>query len=132
MSTSPAFTTATNGLAFAQVTTANLNWDGTTGAYVLVYTAGASGGRISKVTATAIASTVAGAVRLFISPDSGTTKYYYGEIAIAAATPSATVAAATGSVTYEPYALVLPGTWRLYASTTITQTINVAVYAGDY
>lgn len=114
--------------AVAQVTTANTARDGT-GTIATVFTAGASGSRIDDVTITAVATTTAGMVRLFLHD--GTNARLLREVAVSAITPSGTVAAFTASLTN--LALVLQSGWSLRASTHNAETFNVCVTrAGDF
>lgn len=114
--------------AIAQATSANTTRDGT-GTIATVFTAGASGSRIDDVTITAVGTTTAGMVRLFLHD--GTNARLLREVAVSAITPSGTVAAFTASLTN--LALVLQSGWSLRASTNNAETFNVAVTrAGDF
>ena len=114
--------------AIAQATAANTNRDGT-GTIATVFTAGASGSRIDDVTITAVGTTTAGVVRLFLHD--GTNARLLREVAVSAITPSGTVAAFTASLTN--LALVLQSGWSLRASTHNAETFNVCVTrAGDF
>lgn len=114
--------------AIAQATAANTNRDGT-GTIATVFTAGASGSRIDDVTITAVGTTTAGMVRLFLHD--GTNARLLREVAVSAITPSGTVAAFTASLTN--LALVLQSGWSLRASTHNAETFNVCVTrAGDF
>lgn len=114
--------------AIAQATSANTNRDGT-GTIATVFTAGASGSRIDDVTITAVGTTTAGMVRLFLHD--GTNARLLREVAVSAITPSGTVAAFTASLTN--LALVLQSGWSLRASTHNAETFNVCVTrAGDF
>lgn len=107
MSTQPAYA-ATPVLATAEISTANTGRDGT-GTITTLVVGRNPGTRIERVTAQATSTTTAGFVRVF-KRDNGLTLNADGtvasysaptwrllrEIAIAAATPSGTVAAATG------------------------------------
>jgi hypothetical protein len=128
MASTPAFT-STPRLAHGQVSTANTNRDGT-GTLVTLLTGVAAGTKVFEITAQATVTTTAGMVRIFISTDGGTTKRLYDELAIAAATVSASVKGTRITSTYSN--LVLPDSSSiLYASTHNAEAINVVVHAGD-
>ena len=115
--------------AAAQVTTANPNRDGTTGTYVNVFTAGASGSRIDDIYMTATVTTTAGMIRLFISD--GTNTRLLSETPVAAITVSATTAAWTA--VFLSQGLVIPSGYILKASTEKSEAINILVTrAGDF
>jgi len=115
--------------AAAQVTTANPNRDGTTGTYVNVFTAGASGSRIDDIYMTATVTTTAGMIRLFISD--GTNTRLLSETPVAAITVSATTAAWTA--VFLSQGLVIPSGYILKASTEVSNAINIIVTrAGDF
>ena len=115
--------------AAAQVTTANPNRDGTTGTYVNVFTAGASGSRIDDIYMTATVTTTAGMIRLFISD--GTNTRLLSETPVAAITVSATTAAWTAVLLSQ--GLVIPSGYILKASTEKSEAININVTrAGDF
>lgn len=103
------------------ITTANTNKDGTTGAYGTVMTAGASGSRIDRVNITATASTTAGMVRLFL----GTA--LIKEVPVIAITPSATQP--TFSFEFDA-GWVLQASAVLKASTEKGESFNVTVMNG--
>lgn len=114
--------------AIAQATAANTNRDGT-GTIATVFAAGTSGSRIDDVTVTAVGTTTAGMVRLFLHD--GTNARLLREVAVSAITPSGTVAAFTASLTN--LALVLQSGWSLRASTHNAEAFNVCVTrAGDF
>lgn len=119
---------ATPATAVAQVTTANTARDGT-GTIVTVETAGTNGTRIDDITVTAVGTTTAGMVRLFLHD--GTNARLWREVAVTAITPSATVAAFTASLTN--LGLILATGWSLRASTEKAETFNICVTrAGDF
>jgi hypothetical protein len=115
--------------AVAQVTTANPNRDGTTGTYVTVFTAGASGSRIDDIYMTATVTTAAGMIRLFIS--NGTNIRMLSETPVTAITVAATTAAWTA--VFLNQGLILPSGYLLIASTEVSNAINILVTrAGDF
>jgi hypothetical protein len=126
MATQPAFAT-TPRIGIGQVSAANTNRDGT-GTLVDIITGVAAGTRISEVVVDATVTTTAGMVRLYLFD--GTNNRLFDEVAIAAATPSASVKATRVSVTYAN--LVLPSaSWKLRASTHNAEAINVIALGAD-
>ena len=120
MATQPAFATVPR-IGLAQVSAANTNRDGT-GTIVTVITGVAAGTRIAEVVAEATVTTTAGMVRLYLYD--GTNTRLFDEIAIAAATPSASVRTTRVSTVYTN--LILPSaSWELRASTHNAEAINV-------
>jgi hypothetical protein len=114
--------------AAPQVSAANTNRDGT-GTIVTVLTAGTSGTRIDDITVTAVSTTTAGMVRLFLHD--GTNARLWKEIPVSAITPSGTVSAFTSTLTNQN--LVLQNGWSLRASTHNAEVFNVLVTrAGDF
>lgn len=114
--------------AVAQVSTANTARDGT-GTLSTVLTAGTSGSRIDDITVTAVATSTAGMVRLFLHD--GATARLWKEVSVSAITPSATVATFTSSLFN--LGLILQSGWSLRASTHNAETFNVLVTrAGDF
>lgn len=126
MATDPTFT-ATAKVGIGQLTTANTNRDGT-GTIVTVFTAGASGSRINEVVIQATGTTTLGSVSLFIHD--GSNSRLFDEIAIAAATPSATVQATRVVKRYDE--LVIPTGYSLRAAPTKSETFNVIAEGGDF
>lgn len=120
MALSPVFA-VTPIIGMAQVSAANTNRDGTTGTYVTLVTAGASGTRIAEIVTQAAVTTTAGMVRLFLTD--GSTTRMFDEVSIAAATVSATVKGNRVSTTYNN--LVIPSGWSIRASTHNAEAINV-------
>ncbi len=120
---------STPNTAVAQVGgAANANRDGT-GTIVTVFTAGASGSRVDDITLTAIVTTTAGMVRLFLHD--GATAKLWREVMVPANTVSATNPAWSALLTN--LALVLKAGWSLRASSEKAELINVCVTrAGDF
>jgi len=128
MATQPAFATVPR-IGSAQVSAANTNRDGT-GTLVTVITGVAAGTRIAEVVVEATVTTTAGMVRLYLSSDSGTTNRLFDEVAIAAATPSASVKTTRVSTVYTN--LILPSaSWQLRASTHNAEAMNVIALGAD-
>lgn len=128
MATQPAFATVPR-IGLAQVSGVNTNRDGT-GTIVTVITGVAAGTRIAEVVVEATVTTTAGMVRLYLSSDSGTTNRLFDEVAIAAATPSASVKTTRVSTVYTN--LILPSSsWQLRASTHNAEAMNVIALGAD-
>jgi hypothetical protein len=132
MASSPQYAaTPKNGTLTTQLTTADSALNNPVTSIVSVFTAGANGSRIDRLKIKATGSTSAGLVRLFVSNDGGTNKRLVSEIAVTAITTSSTVPAFEfdhvffGGLILQPSAI-------LYATTSVTQTINVIpIIAGD-
>jgi hypothetical protein len=112
------------------ISTANTNRDGT-GTLGTVITAGTNGTRIDRIRAQAIVTTTAGRVRLFLYD--GSNYYALEELAIAAATVSATVSGAVAEVTFgDVRPLTLPTGWDIRAGTHNAESITVTAYGADF
>jgi hypothetical protein len=112
------------------ISTANTNRDGT-GTLGTVITAGTNGTRIDRIRAQAIVTTTAGRVRLFLYD--GSAYYALEELAIAAATVSATVSGANTEVTFgDVRPLTLPSGWSIAAGTNNAESITVTAYGADF
>jgi hypothetical protein len=105
------------------ISTANTNRDGVTGAYGTVITAGGAGSRIDRLNLTATGTTTAGMVRLFMG------SALIKEIPTLAITPSATQPAWSADVVFEG-GLILGAGVVLKASTEKAESINVSVVNG--
>ncbi len=125
MAVNPSFV-GTAHISGAHLTTANLNTDGT-GAIVAIFVAGANGSRVDRVKVKCTATSVAGLVNFF-TYDGVNYRMIHGEI-VGAVTMSATVPSFETDVDLN---LFMPTGYTLYASTTITQNIDVTpTIAGD-
>ena len=128
MAAAPSFV-STPRVGFCAISTANTALDGT-GSPTSLITGVAAGTRILEIDIQCSATSAAGLVNIFISTDGGTTKSLFDQIAVTAASHSATVKANRNLTTYAN--LILPNTNAiLYATTTITQNINVFALAAD-
>lgn len=126
MASAPSFTSAPR-IGMGQVSAANTNRDGT-GTLVDILTGVAAGTKVLEVTVRATVTTTAGMVRLYLYDGSNTR--LFDEIAVAAITPSASLAAFTYTRRYDN--LVLPtGSWVLKASTHNAEAMNVIALGGD-
>ena len=126
MAANPAFA-VTPRLAAVNVATANANRDGTGTVATLI--AGASTGtRVAEIVCQARVTTTAGMVRVFLYD--GTTYRFFDEIAIAAATVSASVKGTRVSTTYNN--LILPSaSWSVVVSTHNAESIDVTALGAD-
>lgn len=114
-------------LKVGQVSVANANRDGT-GALATIGTAPSTGCRIEEILVTAVGTTTAGMVRIFIFD--GTNTRLYAEIPVSAITPSATVPSFTAKLL--PANLVLEGVDEIRASTQNGETFNVFLFGGSF
>ena len=126
MAASPVFA-VTPEIGMGQVSVANTNRDGTTGTYITLVTAAASGTRVAEIVTQATVTTTAGMVRLFLTD--GSTTRMFDEIAVSAATVSASVKGNRVSTLYTN--LVIPSGWSIRASTHNSEAINVFVLGAD-
>lgn len=126
MATAPVFATKPR-IGIGQVSVANAAYDGS-GTLATIFTGGADGTKISEIVIQATVTTTAGRVRLFLFD--GTNTRLFEEIAVPAATGSATVSVARVSALYQN--LTLPSnSWQIRASTHNAVTINVIVFGAD-
>jgi hypothetical protein len=126
MATNPSFA-ATPRLASVNIATANTNRDGT-GTVATLITGVSAGTRVSEIVIKARATTTAGQVRVFLHD--GTTFYFFDEIAVAAATVSASVQGVRVSATYNN--LILPSSsWSIRVSTHNAESIDVTALGAD-
>ena len=126
MATSPAFA-ATPRLASVNIATANTNRDGS-GTVATLITGASTGTRIAEIVIKARVNTTAGQIRVFLYD--GTTYYAFDEIAVAAATVSASVQGTRVSTTYNN--LILPSaSWSVRVSTNNAESIDVTALGAD-
>lgn len=60
----------------------------------------------------------------------GTTSFLYDEITVAAVSATTTVASASNTISYTT--LVLPPTYQLYTSQTVSSNVSVMAFGGQY
>jgi hypothetical protein len=126
MALEPAFAVAPR-IGAVNVATANTNRDGT-GTVATLVTGAATGTRIAEIVVQARVTTTAGMVRIFLYD--GTTYRFWDEVAIAAATVSATVKGTRLATLYSN--LVLPNaSWSLVVSTHNAESIDVIALGAD-
>ena len=128
MATTPNFT-STPRVGSINVSAANTNRDGT-GTIVSLLTGAAAGTKVTSITAQAAVTTTAGMVRIFLSTDGGTTWRLFDELAIAAATVSASVKGTRTTTSYTDLVLT-DANCRLGASTHNAESINVIALGAD-
>jgi len=128
MASTPSFT-STPRVGVANVSAANTNRDGS-GTITALITGAAAGTKITSIAAQAAVTSTAGMVRIFLTTDAGSTWRLFDELAIAAATVSASVKGTRISATYTD--LVLPdANHRLGCTTHNAESINVVALGGD-
>lgn len=132
MATTPSFIGTPNN-AVVNVATANTALDGS-GTVTALIQGAASGTRILEIAAqiaiSPAAISTAAIIRIFFSTDSGSTWRLFDEITLAAATGSNSVKSTRNIATYANLVLK-DSTHRLGITTTISQSTNVTVLAGD-
>lgn len=129
MSDKQAYASVPRALDVASISAANTNRNGT-GTIVQLCAGSANGFRVSSITAKAIVTTTAGAVRIFVSINSGTTWRLLTEIPVDANTASASNPAWEDRIEFDD--LILKGTtvW-LGASTEKAEAFEMTVNGGD-
>jgi hypothetical protein len=110
----------------AAIATANTNLDGT-GTMAVLATGSSKGTVIRRVVAIAAGTVTDGFIRLFIHD--GSSSRFYAQLPVAAATPSATVAAWQGEI--ELFDCVLPSGYSLRAATYKSESFAVHAFGGD-
>jgi uncharacterized membrane protein len=126
MAADPVFA-VTPRVASVNIATANTNRDGT-GTVATLITGAATGTRIAEIVVQAKATTTAGMVRIFLYD--GSNYFSFDEVAIAAATVSASVKGTRVSTTYSN--LVLPNaSWSVRVSTHNAESIDVTALGAD-
>jgi hypothetical protein len=126
MASSPAYT-ATPRTERATISAANTNRDGT-GTIVNLFTAGANGSRVERITICATGTTTAGMIRFYLFD--GTNTDLWREVAVSAVTPSATVLAFTSQLASLAYILSTGKSIRV--STHNAESFRVIAEGGDF
>lgn len=126
MADSPAFA-VTPRISAANIATANTNRDGT-GTVATLITGASTGTRIAEIVCQTRVTTTAGMVRIFLYD--GSTYRFFDEVAIAAATVSATVKGTRVSTLYSN--LILPNaSWSVVVATHNAESIDVMALGAD-
>ena len=108
------------------ISTANTNRDGTTGVYGTLMTAGDTGSRIDRIRVSALATTTAGMVRLFVG------NALIHEQPVVAVTPSGTNPAWSTDIVFDS-GLILAASTVLKVSTNNAESFAItATSAGDF
>lgn len=125
MAAEPVFA-VTPRIASVNIATANTNRDGT-GTVGTLITGASTGTRVAEIVCQARVTTTAGMVRIFLYDG---TYYFFDEVAIAAATVSASAKATRVSTTYNN--LILPNaSWSVRVSTHNAESIDVTALGAD-
>jgi hypothetical protein len=126
MATAPAYASIPR-TERATISTANTNRDGT-GTTVSLFTAGANGSRVERITVCATSTTTTGMIRLYLHD--GTNTDLWREIPITAITPSGTIAAfyiQLGNLAY-----ILANGRSIKVSTHNGESFRVVAEGGDF
>lgn len=126
MAAAPAYT-ATPRTERAEISTANTNRDGT-GTIVNLFTAGANGSRLERITICATGTTTDGIIRLYLYD--GTNTDLWKEIPVTAVTPSGTVLAYT--IQLISLAFILSNGKSIKVSTQKAENFRVIAEGGDF
>jgi len=126
MAADPVFA-VTPRIGAANVSTANTNRDGS-GTVATLITGAATGTRIAEIVVQARVTTTAGMVRIYLYD--GSSYRFFDEVAIAAATVSASVKGTRVSTSYSN--LILPSaSWSIVVSTHNAESIDVIAFGAD-
>lgn len=135
MSTNANFA-ASPRVGLGQVSVANANRDGS-GTLATIFSGGANGSLVDKVTAKATGTTTAGMIRYYLHD--GTNARLIYEKTVDAITPSAIVAAWTETApvvevggSNDVFPLMVPNGYSLRASTEKGETFNICAQGGDF
>lgn len=126
MAASPAYT-ATPRTERAALSTANTNRDGT-GTIVNLFTAGANGSRVERITVCATGTTTAGMIRFYLFD--GTNTDLWLEVSVNAITPSGTTKSfyiQLGSLSF-----ILSNGKSIRASTNNAESFRIIAEGGDF
>jgi hypothetical protein len=126
MASSPAYT-ATPRTERATISAANTNRDGT-GTIVNLFTAGANGSRVERITICATGTTTAGMIRFFLYD--GTNFDLWREVSVTAITPSGTVIAYYFQISN--LAFILSSGKSLRVATNNAETFKIIAEGGDF
>lgn len=112
------------------VTTANTAMDGS-GTMVDLIAGTVNGTRVDRIVFQALATTVAGLLRLFIYDSVAGTTRLIQEVPVTVITASTTVAAWSQVIEFSR-GLILPSTSTIRVSTSVTNTFAVTAFGGAY
>lgn len=118
----------------ANLTTANTTYTTAPTNSVLLVTAGANGGRLTRLAAIPCATVAtANQIQMFRSLDGGTTKYFSDSAAMATYTMAASTEAPTTDFGYsDSNPLILQPNERIYMAEGQTMSVNVVAEWSDY
>ena len=108
------------------ITTANKNLDGTGAVAIFTADATFNGSVIKSISIDALQSTSEGMVRLFISPDSGTTYYLFNEIYIPQSTQASNIPSFKVNI---PMNYNLMAGYMIGATTAISEKFGISIQA---
>lgn len=118
---------------FAALTTANTTFSTTPANTALLVTAGANGGRLTRLEFIPLETVTANALQWYRSIDDGVTKYLAGMVTGGSDTVSGTDGATTVSAGYsEDNPLILQAGERIYVATGISKGYHVVAEWADY
>lgn len=118
---------------FAALSTANTTFSTAPTNTVLLVTAGASGGRLTRLEFIPLETVTANALQWYRSIDGGTTKYLAGMVTGGSDTVSGTDGSTTVSAGYSDYnPLILQANERIYVATGISKNYHVVAEWADY
>jgi hypothetical protein len=118
---------------FAALSTANTTFSTTPANTVLLVTAGANGGRLTRLEFIPLETVTANALQWYRSVDGGTTKYLAGMATGGSDTVSGTDGSTTVSAGYsDDNPLVLQAGERIYVATGISKGYHVVAEWADY
>lgn len=117
----------------ASVTTANTTYTTTPTNTVALFTAGANGARITRISASPQATVTAAQLQLFRSRDAGTTKRFFSSALMAAYTMATNTAATPTDFGYsDDNPLILAANEVIYAAAAVTQNVTFNAEGADY
>lgn len=136
MSAAPRFIGRPNSWT-GQVSVANVNRDGVTGAYVTLMSGNASavaplegiGSRIDLIRIMGVGTVTTGMLRFFLS--NGVNVRLIREEPVTAVTPSGTVAGFQQEINF-PDGVIVPNGWSLLVSTHNAEVFNLHAQGGDF
>lgn len=118
---------------FAALSTANTTFSTSPANTVLLVTAGANGGRLTRLEFIPLETVTANALQWYRSIDAGTTKYLAGMATGGSDTVSGTDGSTTVSAGYsEDNPLILQAGERIYVATGISKGYHVVAEWADY
>ena len=133
--TNPIFALTPNIGFGALITTGNNNYDGTNGAVVSIYTAGANGSYVRMVTCEAAGTNIATVARFWINNGSTSGTAANNSLFIQVSLPATTASASAATSHIEiPFNIQLPAGYKIYwvIGTTVAAGWIATAHGGDY